>query len=71
MQDGLPFVIREIHFLKKKLAIINAPSLQASLIDVYHDISFRFILEDDSISLTSKSLHSFLFRQGGRVMVGC
>jgi len=34
--------------------VIRALSLQASLMDIHHDTSFKSILEDDSISSTSK-----------------
>ncbi len=39
----------------ENLAIISAPSLQASLMDIQHDTSFMFILKGDSISSTSKA----------------
>jgi hypothetical protein len=39
----------------ESLAIIDAPSPQASLMDIHHDTSFRSILEDDSIFPTSKT----------------
>jgi hypothetical protein len=32
----------------ESLTIINAPSLQTFFMDIHHDTSFRFILEDDS-----------------------
>jgi hypothetical protein len=37
------------------MVVIGVPRLQASLMDIYHDTSFRSILEDDSISSTSKA----------------
>jgi hypothetical protein len=43
-----------MHLSFESLAIIDAPSLHASLMDFHRDTSFRFILEDDSISLASR-----------------
>jgi hypothetical protein len=45
----------------ENLAVINASSLQASLMNIHHDTSLKFILKNDSISLTSKArFHSCL-----------
>jgi hypothetical protein len=49
MQDGLLPTTREMHPSFKSLAITNAPSLYAPLMDIHHDTSLRSILEDDSI----------------------
>jgi hypothetical protein len=49
-QDGLPFTIKDMHLSFENLAVTNAPSLHASLMDFHHDTFFRYILEDDSIS---------------------
>ncbi len=68
MQDGLPLVVREMHPSFENLVVTNAPCLHASLMDILHDTSFRFILEDDSIFLASKTcIHS---SKGGKAMVG-
>ncbi len=43
----------------ESLAIINAPRLHASLMDIHHGTSFRAILEYDSIFSTSSAhIHS-------------
>jgi hypothetical protein len=44
VQNGLPTIAREVHPSFESLAIINAPSLQASLMDIHHDTSLRFTL---------------------------
>jgi hypothetical protein len=38
----------------ESLVVIGTPSLQVSLMDIHHDTSLMSILEDDSISSTSK-----------------
>ncbi len=48
-------VIRDMHLFKKSLTITNTPGLYASLMDIHHDTSLRFIFEDDSISPTSRA----------------
>ncbi len=69
MQDGLPHVVREMHPSFENQVVNDAPCLHASLMDILHDTSFRFILEDDSISLASKAcIHS---SKGGKDMVSC
>jgi len=61
MQDGLFLVAREMHLSFESLVVIGPPSLHAYLMDIHHDTSLRFILEDDSISSTSKAcIHSCL-----------
>jgi hypothetical protein len=54
-QDGLPLTAKEMHPSFESLEVSGAPSLQAPLMNVHHDTSLRFILEDDSISSTSKA----------------
>jgi hypothetical protein len=49
-----------MHLSFESLAVFNVSSLHASLMNTYHDTSFRSILEDDFISLTSKvCIHSY------------
>jgi len=55
MRNGFPFATKEIHPSFESLVVISIPSLQASLMDIHHDTSFRSILEDDSISLTFRA----------------
>jgi hypothetical protein len=43
IRDSLPPVIKVMHLFFECLVIINAPSLHASLMDIHHDTSFRFI----------------------------
>jgi hypothetical protein len=51
----MPPIIKEMNPSFESLAITSTPSLHASLMDIHHDTSFKFILEDDSISSTSKA----------------
>jgi hypothetical protein len=44
-----------MHLSFENLATTGAQGLQASLMGIHHDISFKSILEDDSISLASKA----------------
>jgi hypothetical protein len=48
----------------ESLVVINTLRLHASLMDIHHDASFRDILEDDSISLTSKASIHFCLGNG-------
>jgi hypothetical protein len=48
-----------MHHSFESLVVTNAPSLHASLMDIHHNTSFSFILEDDSISSTSKTCIRF------------
>jgi hypothetical protein len=41
-----------MHLSFESLAVTNTLSLQVFLMDIHHDTSFEFILEDDFISLT-------------------
>jgi hypothetical protein len=52
--NGLPLATREMHPSFESLVVVNTPGLQASLMDIHHDTSFKSILEDDSISLTTR-----------------
>jgi hypothetical protein len=58
-----------MHNFFDNLAITGAPCLQASLMDIHHDTSFKFILEDDSISSTSKVHIHFCLGKGVRLWV--
>jgi hypothetical protein len=60
-----------MHPFFENLVIIGASSLQASLMYIHHNTSFKSILENDSISSTSKAYIRYLFRQGGGAMVEC
>jgi hypothetical protein len=44
-----------MHLSFESLAVIDAPNLQTSLMDIHHDTSLMCILEDDSIFLTSRA----------------
>jgi len=50
VQNDFPFIAKEMHPSFESLTIIDAPSLQAFLMDFHHDTSLKSILEDDSIS---------------------
>ncbi len=54
-QSNLPPTTRKMHPSFESLVITGTWGLHASLMDIHHDASFRFILEDDSISLASKT----------------
>jgi hypothetical protein len=58
--NDLLFVVRGMHLSFDNLTIIGAPSLHVSLMDIHHNSSFQSILEDDSISSTSKVHICFL-----------
>jgi hypothetical protein len=55
MRDGLPPTTKEMHPFFESLVVTGAPGLQAFLMDIHHETSFRSILEDESISLASRS----------------
>jgi len=63
-QNGLPLVARDIHPSFDSLAVISAPSLQAFWMYIHHDTPLRFILEDDSISSTTKAHIHFCLSKG-------
>jgi succinate dehydrogenase hydrophobic anchor subunit len=67
MQDGLPSVVREMHPSFKSLTITNALSLYVYLMDVHHETSLRSILEDDSISSTSRACICSCLGKGERL----
>ncbi len=54
-QDGLPPTTKVIHLFKRSLTVTCAQGLHASLMDIHHNTSLRFILEDDSISLAFRA----------------
>jgi len=54
-QDGFPPATKDMHLSFECLTITRTPSLQASLMDFHHDTSLKSILQDDSISSTSKA----------------
>ncbi len=57
--DNLFVASRKMHLFFQSLAITDILGLQAFFMDIHHDISFRFILEDDSISLTFRTCIHF------------
>ncbi len=63
-RDNLPLATKKIHPSFESLAVINAPSLHASLMDIHHNTSFKPILEDDSIFSISKSTSTFVQARG-------
>jgi hypothetical protein len=54
----------EMHPSFESLVVIGASSLQATLMDIHHDTSFRSILEDDSISSTFRARIQFCSGKG-------
>ncbi len=64
IRNSLPSEVRKMHPSFERLAVIGAPSLQASLMDIHHNTSFRSILEDDFISLTSRAHIHFCSTKG-------
>ncbi len=54
MRYGLPHATKEIHPSFESLVVIGSPGSQDFFMDIHHDTSFRSILEDDSISSTSR-----------------
>jgi hypothetical protein len=67
MRNGLPPVVKEMHLSFENLAITNTLGLHFSLMDFHHDTSFRSILEDDSISSTSKVYIHSCSNKGARL----
>jgi len=55
VRNGFFPVAKEMHPSFANLANFDIPGLHAYLMDTHHDTSFRSILEDDFISLTSKA----------------
>ncbi len=70
-QDGFPFVANEMHPSFENMIVIIVSSLQTFLMDIHHNSSLRSILEDDSISLASKSCIRSYSGKGAKAMVGC
>jgi hypothetical protein len=54
----------KIHPSFESLAIIDALGLKESLMDIHHDISFRFIMEDDSFPLLPKFAFTLVWARG-------
>ncbi len=63
-QNDLILATKEMHPSFESLVVINTPSLHASLMDIHHDTSLGFILEDDSISLASRICIRFCSAKG-------
>ncbi len=66
-QDSFPPATKKIHPSFESLAIIDTLGLQAPLMDIHQNTSFKFILEDDSISFTSKAHIHFCLGKGIRL----
>jgi hypothetical protein len=66
-RDGFPPIVREMHLYFECLIVIDALGLQASSMDIHHNTSFRSILEDDFISLTSRIRIHFYSGKGARL----
>ncbi len=62
--NDLPLEVREMHPFFESLIVIGAPSLHAFFMDFHHDTSFKSILENDSISSTSKTHIHFCSNKG-------
>jgi len=62
-----PLVIKKMHLSFEILTIIDTPNLQASLMDIHHDTSFRSILKNDSIFLAFRTWIRFCL--GKRLML--
>jgi hypothetical protein len=67
VRDDFPYVTRDTHLSFESLAIINGPSLHASLMNFHHNTSIRPILEDDSISLASRAYICSCSGKGARL----
>ncbi len=70
-RNGLPPTTRDMHPFFQNLAITSTPSLQASLMNFHHDTSLRSILENDSISSSSRAHICSCSGKGNKAMVGC
>ncbi len=64
LQDGFPLTIRDMHPSFENLIVIGAQGLHTSLMDFNHDTSFRYILENDSISLAFRARIHFCSGKG-------
>jgi hypothetical protein len=56
-----------MHPFFENLAIINALGLWAFLMDIHHDTSLKFILEDNFISLVFRVRICFSLGKGARL----
>jgi len=65
-RDGLLPVANEMHSSFEILVIIDALGLQTSLINIHHDTFLRSILEDDFISLISRTRIHFCLGKRAR-----
>jgi hypothetical protein len=65
--DNFLLVARKMHVFFQSLAVIDALGLQAFLMNIHHDTSFRSILKDDSISITCKAHIHFCLGKGVRL----
>jgi hypothetical protein len=66
-QNGFLPIVKEMHLSFESLTITGTLGLYTSLMDIHHDVSFKFILEDDSISLTSRVHIHFCSSKGVRL----
>ncbi len=64
IRDSLCPAIKVMHPSFESLVVTNTLSLHAYFMDIHHDKSFRFILEDDSICSTSKTCIRFCLNKG-------
>jgi hypothetical protein len=64
MRNGLPLATKDIHLYFEDLVVTSVLGLQAYLMDIPHDTSLRSILEDDSISLASRTHICFCSNKG-------
>jgi hypothetical protein len=62
-----PPTSRGMHPAFESLAIIRIPSLHASLMDIHYDTSIKFILEDNSIPLASRTCIRSCSSKGARL----
>jgi len=65
--NGLTFAVKDMHPSFESLVVIDTRGLQVFLMDNHHDTSFRFILEDDSISLASRAHICSCLGKGARL----
>ncbi len=67
VQNSLFLVVKEMHHSFENLVVTGVLCLQASLIDIHDDASFRSILEIDSSSSTSKTCIYFCLGKGAKL----
>jgi len=70
-RDGFPPIAREMHPSFENLAVIDITRLHVYLMEIHHDTSLMFILEDDSISLVSRAYICSCLGEGDKTMVSC